>query len=291
VPARDRARARGRTCPPQVRDVYYTSMLLHLGCTAPAHELTHLFGDDVGSSRGPNAPTTRACADRWRCSRSWAGAPACGARRHLAGCWRRQGGRTRRSCVGVRGRGPGWPSGSTSAPGCRPRCATARSLGRQRRRARPRGDDIALPARFALLATQAVLFDRLGARRRRRGGARPAGHWFDPEVADCSCASARTCCGAPGDADVWDEVLEVEPTPVRASRPRSSTRSRGSSPTWSTSSPRSPSGTPRGRRARGAAPRAARAPDETGHALRRAALLHDLGRVAVSGAVWEQPRR
>jgi hypothetical protein len=30
-----------------VRDVYYCTLLQHLGCTAPAHETTYLFGDDL----------------------------------------------------------------------------------------------------------------------------------------------------------------------------------------------------------------------------------------------------
>jgi hypothetical protein len=35
----------------EVRDVYYTSLLQHLGCTASSHEVTHLFGDDVSANR------------------------------------------------------------------------------------------------------------------------------------------------------------------------------------------------------------------------------------------------
>jgi len=31
---------------PQVADVYYTTLLKHIGCTAPSHEESHLFGPD-----------------------------------------------------------------------------------------------------------------------------------------------------------------------------------------------------------------------------------------------------
>src|SRR5918999_625283 len=30
-----------------VQDVYYCTLMQHLGCTAPAHETTYLFGDDL----------------------------------------------------------------------------------------------------------------------------------------------------------------------------------------------------------------------------------------------------
>jgi hypothetical protein len=31
----------------EAQDVYYCTLLQHLGCTAPAHETTYLFGDDL----------------------------------------------------------------------------------------------------------------------------------------------------------------------------------------------------------------------------------------------------
>src|SRR5688572_13903751 len=35
---------------PVVRDVYYTTLLQHVGCTAPAHERAHLFGDELAGA-------------------------------------------------------------------------------------------------------------------------------------------------------------------------------------------------------------------------------------------------
>jgi hypothetical protein len=31
----------------EVRDVFWTTLLQHVGCTAPAHETSYLFGDDL----------------------------------------------------------------------------------------------------------------------------------------------------------------------------------------------------------------------------------------------------
>ena len=37
---------------PEVADVYYTTLLKHLGCTASSHEEIHVFGpDDLGMRR------------------------------------------------------------------------------------------------------------------------------------------------------------------------------------------------------------------------------------------------
>jgi hypothetical protein len=35
---------------PDVRDVYYTALLKHLGCTAPSHETAWLLGDDLAGT-------------------------------------------------------------------------------------------------------------------------------------------------------------------------------------------------------------------------------------------------
>src|SRR5919201_335853 len=35
---------------PEVREVFYTALLKHLGCTAPSHETAHLLGDDLAGA-------------------------------------------------------------------------------------------------------------------------------------------------------------------------------------------------------------------------------------------------
>jgi HD-GYP domain-containing protein (c-di-GMP phosphodiesterase class II) len=78
------------------------------------------------------------------------------------------------------------------------------------------GDEVALPARLTVVATQAVVFDRLGGPdaaadmvRRRAGG------WFDPDVAAAFERVGPALLRRLAGADVWAEVLAAEPEPVR----------------------------------------------------------------------------
>lgn len=277
----------------QVRDVYYTTLLVHLGCTAPSHELAFLFGDDVGVL--PRAERTDEASVRESLALLGLVGRGTGARRvqHLvrvltAG---KEGNRTvLRSVCEV---------GTRMAERLHLGDRVAAALGDSTEvwdgsagafeRA---GDDIALPARFALVATQAVIFDRLGGPAAAVDvvGDR-AGHWFDPEVADTFARVGPDLLRWMADADVWHEVLEVEPRPVRCIPPSQldevarvfadlvdlkSAYSLGHS-------------TGVAELAEAAAVRLG-LPEERVAAVRHAALLHDLGRVAVSGAVWEQPR-
>jgi HD-GYP domain-containing protein (c-di-GMP phosphodiesterase class II) len=278
---------------PVVRDVYYTAMLLHLGCTASMHELVHMFGGDrevmvhaehlddstlrgalalfalagrgTGLGRGRYLARTLAAGSdggkaiiRGTCEvgarmaeRLHLGAGVEAALEHSAETWD--------GSVGVHGH---------------------------------TGDDIALPARFALVATQAVLFDRLAGREAACALVRErAGHWFDPQIAEVFLRIGPDLLRRLQDVDVWTEVLEVEPSPVRRA-PASQLDviaevfadlvDLKSSFTLGHSSGVAQLAT--------AAARHVGLDGDRVALLRQAALFHDLGRVAVSGAVWEQPR-
>jgi HD-GYP domain-containing protein (c-di-GMP phosphodiesterase class II) len=292
VLATELARASGLP-EPQVRDVYYTALLQHLGCTAAAHEVTQLFGDDLAV----NAVAERTDETQLRESLAllrMAG-KGTGARRlqHVA----------RVVTAG--------DAASTAI--LRSVCEVATRMADRLRlgdgvraglhdvlegwdgRGGAHGlaaDDIAVPARFAALATQAVIFDRLGGPDaaadmvRRR-----AGRWFDPAVAATFLASGPDILRRLARADVWAEVLLVEPRPHRCVPPSridevaaafadmvdlKSTFSLGHSTEVAHLAT--------------AAARALRFPQDEVVTVHRAALLHDLGRVAVSDGVWEQPR-
>jgi hypothetical protein len=47
---------------PDVRDVFYTTLLKHVGCTATAHEASYLFGDDLAVA--PRAERTDSASRR-----------------------------------------------------------------------------------------------------------------------------------------------------------------------------------------------------------------------------------
>jgi HD-GYP domain-containing protein (c-di-GMP phosphodiesterase class II) len=278
---------------PRVRDVYYTSMLLHLGCTASAHELTWMTGDDrrfLAVAESTDETTLR------------------GTLQLLAtvgrGTGRQRGRYVGRMVAGGAEAGQAivrstCEVGSRMAERLRLGDAVRSSLldstevwdGSSGAFGR-RGQEIALPARFALLAAQAVLADGAGGPDAAVAIVRErAGHWFDPDLAAAFCAAGRDRMRELAAIDVWDAVLAVEPVPHRCIPPsRVDEVARVFADMVDLKTP-STLGHSAGvaHLAAAAGERLGFAPDRV-VALRRAGLLHDLGRVAVSNAVWERDR-
>ena len=275
-----------------VQDVYYCTLMQHLGCTAPAHETTDLFGDDL--SVLPRAERTDDASAREVLALMALVGRGTGVRRvrHVARMVAT--GRQRNSqilravCeVGARlaerlGLSQGVRQGLFHGVETWDGRHGAHGLA---------GDDIALPARFSVVATQAVIFDRLGGPAaavemvRRRAGA-----WFDPAVAATFARVGPEILRSLAAADVWVEVTAMEPAPVRrlpAARLDEVAATFGDMVDLKTPFTLGHSS--------GVADLATRAATEIALAddavtrLRRAALLHDLGRVAVPNAVWERP--
>jgi DNA-binding CsgD family transcriptional regulator len=276
-----------------VRDVYWTSMLLHLGCTAAMHELVQLFGGDrevtvhaehIDDSTVRGTLALVALAGRGtglRRGRYLARMLAAGSEGGTA--------IVRATCeVGTRmAERLHLGDGVRSALGDSAETWDG-SIGAYGRT----GDEVAIASRYALLATQAVIFDRLGGPEAAADVVRDrAGHWFDPAISDVFLRVGPDLLRRLEDADVWAEVLEVEPTPVRCA-PTSQLDAIAEvfadlvdlkSPcTLGHSS--------------GVAALVVAAAKRVGlregpvSLVRQAALFHDLGRLAVSGSVWAQPR-
>ncbi len=283
-----------RTCgltEPQVRDVYYTSLLHHLGCTGPTHEISYLFGDDLGviaaAEHADNASLRETLAVL-----ALAGKGAeHGRLRHLA-----------RAVVGGK-RADATILRSVCEVGAR--MAERLHLSEQVRAAV--GDstevwdgstgahgrteeDIAVPARFSLLATQAIVFDRLGGPEAAieivRGR---SGHWFDPAIAATFLQVGPDLLRRMATCDVWQEVLDAEPTPGKllpASQIDDVARVFADMVDLKSAFTLGHS-TDVANLAAQAATALGFAPDRV-TTLRRAGLLHDLGRVAVSGGIWSK---
>jgi HD-GYP domain-containing protein (c-di-GMP phosphodiesterase class II) len=276
---------------PEVSSVYYATLLKHLGCTASSHEEVLLFG--------PDDLAMRAVAEH----ADVASGREMVALMRLTG----RGAGLRRPAYLVRALTAGKEA---DASVMRATCEVAASmaerlgLGDDVRRAlnenlerwdgkgepqKLSGEDIALAARIAEPATQAVIFHRLGGAdavaamiERRAGG------WFDPAVAEVVRAVAPRALDRLDQQDPWGAVLEAEPEPVRHVPERrvdalaeafADMVDLKSAFTLGHSS--------------GVAELAAGAALRLGMAdpigLRRAALLHDLGRLAVGTGVWERP--
>jgi HD-GYP domain-containing protein (c-di-GMP phosphodiesterase class II) len=275
-----------------VQDVYYCTLMQHLGCTAPAHETTYLFGDDVTVL--PRAERTDERNAREALALMAQVGSGTGVRRirHVARIIAagREGNAQilRAVCeVGARlaerlGLSAAVQQGLFHAVETWDGKHGAYGLA---------GDDIALPARFSTVATQAVIFDRLGGpdaavemARRRAGG------WFDPAVADTFVRVGADILRSLAEADVWVEVTAREPEPVRRlPTARLDEVAAAFADMVDLKTPFTLG------HSTGVAALASMTATQVGlgadsvDSLRRAALLHDLGRVAVSNAVWEKP--
>jgi HD-GYP domain-containing protein (c-di-GMP phosphodiesterase class II) len=278
---------------PRVRDVYYTSLLQHLGCTAPAHELTWAAGDDRGFlSVAEHVDDTTVRGSLHLLALAGRGT-GLGRGRYVARMVRggKEGAQaTMRSTCEV---------GSRLAERLRLGDAVCASLldstevwdGSSGAFGR-RGEEIGLSARFALVAAQAVLADAAGGPDAAVAVVRArAGHWFDPEVAAAFCADGRDRLRELAEIDVWDAVLEVEPAPHRCVPMGRLDEVAGVFADMVDLKTPATLGHSRGvaELSEAAGTRLGFSHDRVA-ALRRAGLLHDLGRVAVSNAVWERDR-
>ena len=154
-----------------------------------------------------------------------------------------------------------------------------------------RGAQIALPARIVVLADMVESFRRLGGReaavdlaRRRAGGQ------LDPALAGHVCEHADALLAGLDEATGWDAAIAAEPT--LATRLSGVALDSALAAIADFADLKSPYTTGH---SRGVAERAAAAALRAGLGepaaaeLRRAGLLHDVGRIGVSNAVWDKP--
>lgn len=278
----------------EVAPVYWTALLKHVGCTAYAHEQAVWVGGDDNASLasgaivdfsngrealsfmlgvGRGAPPLRrarilgravVAGRRWdrELSQAFCEVAAMVARRLRLGPDVERG----LSDILERWNGRGGPRG----------------LG---------GEEISAPARFAQIAEQALLFDRLGgpdaalaAMRRRAGG------WVDPVIAAAFLRHGPELLHELAAADPLAAVAAAEPEPattIPEDRLDDLARTFADMVDLKSIYTRGHS--------TGVAAIADAAAERLGSGerervlLRRAALLHDLGRVGVPAGAWEKP--
>ncbi|HZD17905.1 MAG TPA: HD domain-containing phosphohydrolase [Actinomycetota bacterium] len=275
----------------EVADVYYTTLLKHLGCTATSHEETHLFGpDDLGMRRVAERTDPSRRGEVLELMRTTGRGAGLGRVRYLARA--ATGGKQANRAIFRAICEVGAGMAERLGLGEEVRRGVFESLERWDGKDGPqglRGDDIALAARIAEPATQAVIFHRLGGTeaaremvRRRSGG------MFDPTVAEAFRAVGPRVLERLDEADPWAAVLEAEPQPVRLIGPdRVDTVAEVFADMVDLKTPFTLG------HSTGVAELASIAAERLGLTepgmVRRAGLLHDLGRTAVSTGVWEKP--
>lgn len=274
-------------------DLYYASLLRFIGCTAFTYELARMSGDEFSTLQA-FAP-----ADERRPGEALHAMFAAGRGQDVA--------RRARGLVANVVRGKAFNEFVVRAD-CEANARFAKRFGMGSRmvsildqvyerwdgKGAPRklhGDEVSLGARVLAVAHQVEIFHRVHGRDAAKEMSRQrSGGWFDP---GCVGAFDR-CADALFDrierGSVWDEVLAAEPpAPITIGEGGVDDLAEGFADFADLKSP-SLLGHSRGvARLAEEAGRARSLPPAEVATLRRAALLHDLGRVAVSSTVWEKP--
>ncbi len=276
------------------RDTYYVALLRWIGCTSHAHELSVAFGDEIAArARFALVDFGRPAEVLLELVRhSGEGRPLAERLRVLASVLA-AGSRTaeynfRTSCEVARL--------LAARLGFEPPVLTAltQTFERWDGRGFPAGvagDRIALPARITQLAYDLEVFMRDGGpetavsmARRRSGGA------YDPGLVDCLRARASELLAPPDEGKAWEQLAATEPEPQRwLHGDRLDAALEVLADYADLKSPFT------GGHSRGVAALAAEAALGSGLSegeardVRRAGLVHDLGRAGVPNSIWDKP--
>jgi HD-GYP domain-containing protein (c-di-GMP phosphodiesterase class II) len=280
---------------PEVSDTFYTALLIHVGCSALSHESALAFGDerpmleavsrtnvadpdDIAKTLMPALVNGKPKAERRRIEQYASGENARNFGRMFDTGSCEVASQTARR-VGL---GPGveralkeaveWWNGEGPPDGLS-------------------GEEIALPSRVARAAADAARFDGLGGPTAvAHALSARAGNILDPAIVDALVNSADELLADARTGDPRARVLEVEPEPVIEIGPSELTEvaaAFGDLADLKTPWTHGHSGGV-GALARAAA-ESLSLDTQTTTRLELAALLHDLGRVAISNAIWEKP--
>ena len=281
--------------PADQHDVYYTTLLCHVGCTAGAYEQALVAGGDDIAFRGLGSRVVF------------------GSQREVVTDFMLQFGTgqpllNRARTVGrliMRGEKVG---DETSHATCEVASQMARRIGlseavqqslfemfeRWDGKGLPHGhsgDEISMPIRFSQVASQAALFYRIGGRELAINRIRDsAGSAFDPAVAAGFVQHGPGVLREIDRVDVWTAVLEAEPRPRHVASEADLDRiARVFADAVDLKSPWMHQHSVGVAALCEGAARELNLGEADGTAIRRAALLHDLGRVGIPNGIWDKP--
>jgi Domain of unknown function (DUF3387)/HD domain len=280
---------------PVVADVYYTALLQHVGCTAPAHELAALFD---GDERTVHVAAHRTdFADGWQVLTTFLPELIRGAsplrRIKLVTSTVFFGGRVdalrRANCEVAAMMADRLGLGPHVQEALQHAFEWWNGKGDQR----IGGDDIALPMRLAQVAAVAVIFHgTAGTEAAVEAVRRRAGAMLDPGLADVFARLAPGLLSAAGSGDVVEVLPAAEPEPVRTlSRSGLVEAVRAFGEVVELKSPYLHGHSAAVTGIAVAAGTALGLGEAADGRLRLAALLHDVGRAAVPSGLWDKPAK
>jgi HD-GYP domain-containing protein (c-di-GMP phosphodiesterase class II) len=273
-------------------DVYYTALLVGVGCHADAHEQAKWFGDDIGLKSGKYDhkfhSLREAAAGLRRLGSGHAGSHRFGialefalsGHKEVADMISQHAAMTR-----MLGEQLGLPSEVLDALGAAYETWDGRGWPGKLERG-----EIPLAARIAQLAEFVEVAYRVGGIEAVRRLARQrAGSQFDPELAELICADGEMILRGIDNLETWDAVIDAEPTlAVVLSWDRFDAALVAIANFVDLKSPYTLG------HSRAVADLVAAAGAELGlseaeaRTLRRAGLVHDFGRLGVSNAIWDK---
>ena len=273
--------------------VYYTGLLVNVGCHFDAHEQAKWFGDDIAMKSGKYDHPMRSAAGAAAALRLVGSGSSVlhrfrvGVELVVSGA-RELDGMISRHAAGARSL-----AGELGLPDA-VQAAVGSSYEQWDGRGWPgklRGDAVPVAARMALLAEFVEVAHRVGgvgaaiALVRKRAGGQ-----FDPELCRLLEEHAEQVLGPLGRTQTWDAVIEAEPALRRTlSGAQLDSALLGVANFVDLKSPYT-LGHARAvsELVAAAGIRAGLDPDEV-TMLRRAGLVHDLGRLGISNAIWDKP--
>ena len=281
--------------PDELRDIYYLSLLQHIGCTSHAHDYAGYVGGDEIAFRShaavfPASPMPEVMASFIR--HVGRDLPMRQRASLVAAMMRHGRARFRHTAATQCEAAICLAQRMSLAPGVV--TALGQTLERWDGRGGPaglRGDQLSRSIRVVQVAHDAEYFSRLGgldacreAIHKRRG------HGYDPAVADVFLSVSGDVVGVVPDGSAWDAALAAEPEPrVCVTTARLDDLAHAFADFADLKSPFTTG------HSTGVAALVESAASEAGlpvadaATLRRAALLHDLGRVAVPNSIWDKP--
>ncbi len=279
---------------PEVADIFWTALLMHVGCTALAHEQAAFFGGDEIAVNAIGSKTDFANPKEmfaFLIELSSGMRPSHRARLFFVGL-------TRGERLGR----------EVATATCEVAATTALRLGfpagvqqgldqlfeRWDGKGAPRnlaGEAIAWPARVAQLAAQAIIFDRLaGVEAAVEMARRRAGTALDPHLADAFSRHADSLLREIHSVDPLSTVVESEPAPQRwIPEAELDEVARAFADVVDLKSTFTLGHSTAVAQLAEAAGRALNLPEPEVVCLRRAGFLHDLGRVGIPNGIWEKP--